>query len=141
MALMKTSNPALGKNTFSDFQSSQYGGSLIDAASRMTLSGTINKTGILLLCAVVTAAWTWNSFMQTRDLSFAGPALMIGALRRTHLRLDHVIQEGPGRRSLPPSTRFSKDLCSAGCPRSSSSVTPVSPWRPWASLLALSSCC
>ena len=29
MALMKTSNPALGKNTFSDFQGSQYGGSLI----------------------------------------------------------------------------------------------------------------
>jgi uncharacterized YccA/Bax inhibitor family protein len=78
MALMKTSNPALGKNTFSDFQGSQYGGSLIDAASRMTLSGTINKTGILLLCAVVTATWTWNSFMQTRDLTLAGPALMIG---------------------------------------------------------------
>ena len=67
MALMKTSNPALGQKTFSDFQGSQYGGSLIDAASRMTLSGTINKTGILLLCAVATAAWTWNSFMQTRD--------------------------------------------------------------------------
>jgi uncharacterized YccA/Bax inhibitor family protein len=78
MALIKTSNPALGKNTFSDFQGSQYGGSLVDASARMTLSGTINKTGILLLCAVVTAAWTWNSFMQTRDMSFAGPALMIG---------------------------------------------------------------
>jgi uncharacterized YccA/Bax inhibitor family protein len=79
MALIKTSNPALGQNTFSDFQRSQDGGSLIDAAARMTLSGTINKTGILLLCAVATAAWTWNSFMQTRDLSFAGPAIMIGA--------------------------------------------------------------
>ncbi len=79
MALMKTSNPALGQNTFSDFQRSQYGGNLVDASARMTLSGTINKTGILLLCAVATAAWTWNSFMQTRDLSFAGPAIMIGA--------------------------------------------------------------
>ena len=78
MPLMKTSNPALGKNTFSDFQGSQYGGSLIDAAQRMTLNGTINKTAILLLCAVATAAWTWNSFMQTRDMSFAGPALMVG---------------------------------------------------------------
>ena len=79
MALFKTANPALGQNTFSDFQKSQYGGDLVDASARMTLSGTINKTGILLLCAVATAAWTWNSFMQTRDLSFAGPAIMIGA--------------------------------------------------------------
>ena len=80
MPLMKTSNPALGKNTFSSFTQSQYGGNLIDAASRMTLSGTVNKTGILLLCTIATAAWTWNSFMQTHDLGFAGPALMLGAL-------------------------------------------------------------
>jgi uncharacterized YccA/Bax inhibitor family protein len=79
MALIKTSNPALGQNTFSDFQRSQYGGSLVDAVARMTLNGTINKTGILLLCAMATAAWTWSSFMQTRDFSFAGPAIIIGA--------------------------------------------------------------
>ncbi len=79
MALMKTSNPALGQNTFSDFARSQYGGNLIDASARMTLNGTVNKTGILLLCAVATAAWTWNSFLQTRDLSVAGPLVMVGA--------------------------------------------------------------
>ena len=79
MPLMKTSNPALGQNTFSSFAQSQYGGSLIDASARMTLSGTVNKTGILLLCAVATAAWTWNSFLRTHDLSFAGPAVMLGA--------------------------------------------------------------
>ena len=78
MALIKTSNPALGKNTFNDFAQSQYGGPLVDASARMTLNGAINKTGILLLCAVATAAWTWNSFVQTQDLSFAGPAIMIG---------------------------------------------------------------
>ena len=66
MALIKTSNPALGQNTFNDFAQSQYGGNLVDASARMTLSGTVNKTGILLLCAVATAAWTWNSFVQTR---------------------------------------------------------------------------
>ena len=79
MALMKTSNPALGKNTFNDFAQSQYGGNLVDASARMSLSGTVNKTGILLLCAVATAAWTWNSFLQTRDMSTVGPAIMIGA--------------------------------------------------------------
>ena len=80
MALIKTSNPALGQNTFSSFAQSQYGGNLVDASARMTLSGTVNKTGILLLCAVATAAWTWNSFMQTHELSMAGPAVMIGAI-------------------------------------------------------------
>jgi uncharacterized YccA/Bax inhibitor family protein len=79
MALIKTSNPALGKNTFNDFAQSQYGGNLVDASARMSLSGTVNKTGILLLCALVTAAWTWNSFMQTRDMSTVGPAVTIGA--------------------------------------------------------------
>ena len=78
MALIKTSNPALGQNTFSSFAQSQYGGSLVDASTRMTLNGSVNKTGILLLCAVATAAWTWNSFLGTHDLSFAGPAIMIG---------------------------------------------------------------
>jgi uncharacterized YccA/Bax inhibitor family protein len=80
MALFKTSNPALGQNTFSDVARSQYGGNLVDAAARMTLSGTVNKTGILLLCAIATAAWTWNQFMQTHDLAVAGPALMLGGL-------------------------------------------------------------
>ncbi|MGB7266107.1 MAG: Bax inhibitor-1/YccA family protein [Terracidiphilus sp.] len=79
MALIKTSNPALGQNTFSDAARSQYGGSLIDASARMTLNGTVNKTGILLLCAVATAAWTWNSFLQTRDFSTVGPLVMVGA--------------------------------------------------------------
>jgi uncharacterized YccA/Bax inhibitor family protein len=81
MALMKTSNPALGENTFRNL-SGQYGtlnGGTIDAAARMTLNGTINKTGILLLCAVATAAWTWNSFLQTGGLSVAGPMVLVGA--------------------------------------------------------------
>jgi uncharacterized YccA/Bax inhibitor family protein len=80
MALMKTSNPAFGQNTFTNFGGSQYGGSLIDASARMTLSGTVNKTGLLLVCALATAAWTWNSFLHTRDLSVAGPMVMVGAL-------------------------------------------------------------
>jgi uncharacterized YccA/Bax inhibitor family protein len=80
MALFKTSNPALGQNTFSDAARSQYGGNLVDAAARMTLSGTVNKTGILLLCSVATAAWTWNQFMQTHDATSVAPELMLGAL-------------------------------------------------------------
>ncbi len=77
MALMKTSNPALGQNTFQDLASSQYGGA-IDAAARMTLSGTVNKTGILLLCALATASWVWHLFMQAHSMAAVGPLLALG---------------------------------------------------------------
>jgi uncharacterized YccA/Bax inhibitor family protein len=75
MPLIKTSNPALGKNTFQNLAA----GGAIDASARMTLNGTINKTGILLLCALATAAWTWNSFFQTLNPADVNGRLMIGA--------------------------------------------------------------
>lgn len=77
MPLFKTSNPALGSKTFQDV--SRYGGSgAIDAANRMTLNGTVNRTGVLLLCAFVSAAYTWHTFMQTHDPSDVGGWLMLG---------------------------------------------------------------
>ena len=81
MALIKTSNPALGANTFSNTSDVQYGGPsgiLIDAAGRMTLNGTVNKTGILLICAIATAAWTWHLFLPTRDMTAVAPLMMLG---------------------------------------------------------------
>ncbi len=81
MPLIKTSNPALGENTFRNLAGNQYGGQyggMIDATARMTLSGTVNKTGILLLCALATAAWTWNDFLASRDISDVAGQLMIG---------------------------------------------------------------
>jgi uncharacterized YccA/Bax inhibitor family protein len=54
MALMKTSNPALRGDTFRT-EGISYG-------DTMTMPGTVNKTGILLLCAIATSAWTWNRF-------------------------------------------------------------------------------
>jgi uncharacterized YccA/Bax inhibitor family protein len=77
MPLLKTSNPALGENTFRNVPGGPYG-RMIDATARMTLSGTVNKTGILLLCALATAAWTWNDFIQSRDISDIAGRLMIG---------------------------------------------------------------
>jgi len=77
MPLMKTSNPALGENTFRG----SGGGypSYVDAAARMTLSGTVNKTGLLLILDVASAAWTWNRFMTTGDPASVGGLLMLGA--------------------------------------------------------------
>lgn len=81
MPLMKTSNPALGENTYRDAGQIHYGGmgNAIDATARMTLSGTVNKTAILLLCAVATAVYTWNQFVQTGNpASVAGPLTLGG---------------------------------------------------------------
>ena len=50
--LFKTSNPALNENTFE--------GRVAVAGEAMTLQGTVNKTGVLLLCVVITSAWTWG---------------------------------------------------------------------------------
>jgi len=50
--LFKTSNPALNENTFDD--------RVAVAGEAMTLQGTVNKTGVLLLCVVITSAWTWG---------------------------------------------------------------------------------
>jgi uncharacterized YccA/Bax inhibitor family protein len=70
MALMKTSNPALSANTFQ----LPYAG----AGETMTTSGTVNKTGILLVCAVLTAAWSWNRFTTAPET--AALPLMIGLI-------------------------------------------------------------
>ena len=79
MPLMKTSNPALGENTFRGYSGGGYP-AYVDAASRMTLSGTVNKTGILLVCTIASAAWTWNRFLTTHDPASVGGLLMLGAL-------------------------------------------------------------
>ena len=74
MPLMKTSNPALGNDTFRNLSDSGFGGA-IDATARMTLNGTVNKTGILLLCVLATASWTWS---QSQDLGAASGLMMLG---------------------------------------------------------------
>ncbi|MDE3062331.1 MAG: Bax inhibitor-1/YccA family protein [Acidobacteriota bacterium] len=76
---MKTSNPALGDETFRRLAGSGYGGT-IDAADRMTLNGTVHKTGILLVCALATAAWTWHLFLQSRDMSAVAPMMLLGGI-------------------------------------------------------------
>lgn len=50
---MRSSNPVLRENTFQG---------LFAEGDRMTLNGTLAKTGLLLLLAVVTGGWTWHRF-------------------------------------------------------------------------------
>jgi uncharacterized YccA/Bax inhibitor family protein len=77
---MKTSNPALGEKTFQDLSRTQYGGYQGDITTRMTLNGTVNKTGILLVCAIATAGWTWLQFMQSRDVASVTPWMLLGMI-------------------------------------------------------------
>jgi len=72
MALMRTSNPALNRNSF------QAEG--IGIGEQMTLSGTVNKTGILVVCAVATAAWTWNLFTHAPSADTVLPLTAIGLI-------------------------------------------------------------
>ncbi len=69
MALLKTSNPALSGDAF------RVGGAVL--GDSMTVSGTVNKTGILLIC-VVAAACRWNLF--TRSPQTALPLLAVGGI-------------------------------------------------------------
>jgi uncharacterized YccA/Bax inhibitor family protein len=70
MALMKSSNPALSGNAFRS-AAGEFG-------EPMTVSGTVNKTGILLVCVMATAVWSWNRFLGDPD--GAMPLLAIGAI-------------------------------------------------------------
>ncbi len=53
--LMRTSNPALSGEAFRG-EGVAYGG------ESMTISGAVNKTGLLVILCVATAAWTWSRF-------------------------------------------------------------------------------
>jgi uncharacterized YccA/Bax inhibitor family protein len=101
MALMKTSNPALGQSTFGHFPHNATGGELLDASARMTINGTINKTGILLLCSIATAALTWNRFLSAQDMNFVGPAIAVGAIGGLVLALVTVYKKEWSRVTAP----------------------------------------
>jgi uncharacterized YccA/Bax inhibitor family protein len=69
--LMRTSNPVLNEKRFEGV--AELGGG-------MTLEGTVNKTGLLLVCAIATAAWTWHLFNQEHSAAAVLPWLWIGSI-------------------------------------------------------------
>jgi uncharacterized YccA/Bax inhibitor family protein len=75
--LLRTSNPALNDKIF------QNAGAGINTGEVMTLNGTVNKTGLLLLFCVGTAAYTWHLYLHSGNpqlamgLAFGG---LIGGL-------------------------------------------------------------
>jgi uncharacterized YccA/Bax inhibitor family protein len=71
---MRTSNPTLNERVFR--------GQPMAFGETMTLQGTVNKTGILLLCAMATAAYSWHLFFSGAMAAVNGLMLagMIGGL-------------------------------------------------------------
>jgi len=68
----RTSNPALNKSAF------QPEGLVL--GDSMTVSGTVNKTGLLLICVVATAAWTWSRFLNSPSPESVYPLVLLGVV-------------------------------------------------------------
>ncbi len=65
MNLSKSSNPVFGKNIFSQSATSAEDGV-------MTINGTINKTGLMLLIVIFAATFTWRKFFGAFDPAVPG---------------------------------------------------------------------
>jgi uncharacterized YccA/Bax inhibitor family protein len=64
MNLTKSSNPVFGKNIFNQTASVEDG--------VMTVNGTINKTGLMLLIVILAASFTWGKFFGAIDPATPG---------------------------------------------------------------------
>ena len=76
---MRSGNPALTQNTFLDVASGQ----VISTDNAMTVGGTVNKTAVLLLLVVATAAFSWSQYTGPESVGNLMPYLwggMIGGL-------------------------------------------------------------
>ena len=67
--LFRSTNPVLRENAFTG---------QIATGETMTIQGTVNKTGFLLLCVVATSAWTWG--LAHSETPGAAIPWMIGGL-------------------------------------------------------------
>jgi uncharacterized YccA/Bax inhibitor family protein len=72
--MMRSSNPTLNDNTFSQ-HAQRYGD-----ADAMTLNGTVNKVGFLLLLCILPAAWVWQKFFAAQSADVVYPYLIGGVL-------------------------------------------------------------
>ena len=74
---MRSANPALADNTFIAAPRAY------ESTERMTIGGTVYKTGLLLLVVLLTAGWTWNLFYKSGNIASVTPWMiggMIGGL-------------------------------------------------------------
>ena len=76
--MIRSGNPALKASTFLD---SGTGAVVTRDGGAMTLNGTVNKTGLLLLLAVMTAAYAWSQTLDVSgNLSATAPSYLWGGV-------------------------------------------------------------
>jgi len=73
---MRSGNPALGQNTFLDIGS----GRVVDGDQSMTLNGTVNRTGVLLLLIMISSAYTWSLYTGPQSMPAISPLLLAGGI-------------------------------------------------------------
>lgn len=71
-SMMRTANPALNDKIF------QHVGAT-GSAEVMTLQGTVNKTGMMLLLLIASAAYTWNLFLE-QNMASLYVWMMVGVI-------------------------------------------------------------
>jgi uncharacterized YccA/Bax inhibitor family protein len=74
MALLRSSNPTLSDKTFQDMARPA------SLAEAMTLNGTVNKTGFLLLLVIITAGWSWSRLGHAENPAELFPLLIGSAI-------------------------------------------------------------
>ncbi|MEO6170017.1 MAG: Bax inhibitor-1/YccA family protein [Lysobacter sp.] len=74
---MRSSNPALKDSSFLDINS----GTVVRGGNDvMTLNGTVNKTGTLLLLCILTASFAWSQVSTPAGIVGAGPYMWGGLI-------------------------------------------------------------
>ncbi len=72
--MMRTANPALNSKTFKGLEYS------VDSNNVMTIQGTVNRTGLLLILTLISATWVWNMFFESGNPAAVTPWTIIGAI-------------------------------------------------------------
>lgn len=69
---MRTANPALNAKTFEGMER------IGDPTKVMTLDGTVNRTGLLLVLLIIAAGWTWTMFVNSGSPATVLPWMLGG---------------------------------------------------------------
>lgn len=74
---MQSGNPALNKNTFLD---AANGALVSHGDGTMTINGTVNKTGFLLILVLVGAMYSWSQYSGPASAAALYPLVLGGAI-------------------------------------------------------------
>ena len=113
---MQSGNPALNKNTFLDAAS---GAVVARGDEAMTINGTVNKTGFLLILVLMGAMYSWSQFSGPASMPAMLPLVLGGAIGGLIVGLVTSRSRKPGRRSPHRCMRLPRACSSVRCRRSS----------------------